>query len=159
MSTLGRKEITAALTNAAVMHWVKLRYGVFTEIGLVRRGLLRADVLAINYRQHIVISETKSCLADYRADTKLLSYLGLCDQMYVLVPQALWDSRKMHEPAEGIGVQVLDSSTGFLRVVKKARVQDRMTEEERYDLITRMAFRSATFSKRNIARRKKVFLS
>ena len=153
-----RPEITKALTHAAVMHWVKLRYGAFTELGLVKRGVLRADVVSVNYRRHIVVTEVKSSWEDYNNGEHKFGYLNFCDQMYYLFTQALWDSGKIPKPSRGIGVMVLDDKTGHLRTVVKAKVQDLMTEEERYDVITRMAFRSATFTKRNCKQRTRVYI-
>ena len=155
---LTRPEITKLLTHAAVMHFVKLRYGVYTEMGLSRKGSIRSDVLAINYRKHVVLIEVKSSYADWAGDSKWPSYLGFCDQLYFLVPQYLWDSGKITARGKGTGVMVLDEKTGHLRVVVKARVQELMTDEERMELILRMAYRG-DFTSRNIKRRNRVFLT
>ena len=127
-----RKNAADALKRAAVMHWVKLRYGVFLELGLNRKARLRADIVCVNYRRHVIVVEVKSSLADFNADTKWTGYLNHCDQYYWLVPQPLWDSGKLPKPSRGAGVMVLDSTTGHLRCVVKARVQKFMDEDERY---------------------------
>lgn len=152
-----RPDITKALTHAAVMHWVKLRYGVFTELAIASGGMLRADVLCMNYRRHIVCVEVKSSVADYKSDSKWVKYLGLVDQFYFLMPQDVWS--KIEKPGHGAGVMILDEKTGHLRCVQKAKVQDMLTDEERDMLVTRMAFRSATYTKRNVKRRTRVFLT
>ena len=153
-----RAEVTQALTKAAVGHFVKLRYGVYTELGLARGGTFRADVIALNYRKHIVICEIKSCYADWAADTKWLVSLDFCDRYYLVFSQAVWETHELQiRPSikgRGAGVLVLDSTTGFLRSVVPASTLE--FTEDRDDLILRMAFRG-DFTKRNTTRRK-VFL-
>lgn len=152
-----RPEITAALTKATVMHFVRMRYGVYTELGLVRQGILRGDVVAINYKKHIVVVEVKSSYADIVSDSKWPAYLGLCDKFMFVVPQALWDSGKIKNPGRGAGVVVLDEKSGHLRSVVNAKEQGLMSDSERDSLIMRMAYRG-DFTKRNVKQRTKVFL-
>lgn len=153
-----RAEVAAALKKAAVGHYVKLRYGVYTELGLARGGTFRADVIALNYRKHIVICEIKSSWADFSTDTKWITYLNFCDKFVFLFHQATWDkygSRIRSSIAgRGAGVMVLDATTGYLRSVISASTQE--FSEDRDSLILRMAFRG-DFTKRNTTRRK-VFL-
>lgn len=61
-----RADITKALTQAAIHYWVKKRYGVYTEIALVKRGRKRADVYALNMYGFTVLCEIKSCVAESR---------------------------------------------------------------------------------------------
>lgn len=154
-----RGEITKGLTKAAVGHFVKLRYGVYTELGLARGGSFRADVLALNYRKHIVICEVKSSYADFQADNKFLTYLDFCDKLFFIFAQPTWEKygAKMLPSLKprGIGVMVLDTNTGWLRSVSPAKTQE-IEEETREALILRMAYRG-DFTKRNTIRRK-VFL-
>ena len=153
-----RSEVSSALKKAAVGHYVKLRYGVYTELGLARGGTFRADVIALNYRKHIVICEIKSSWADFSIDTKWPTYLNFCDKFVFLFHQATWDKYgvkiKSAIAGRGAGVMVLDATTGYLRSAVSASTQE--FTEDREALILRMAFRG-DFTKRNTTRRK-VFL-
>lgn len=155
VSTVDRAKVAALLKKAVVGHYVKLRYGVYTEIGLTYRGTLRADVLALNYKKHIVVCEIKSSYADWSADSKWPTYLAFCDKFLFVFAQATWDKYgekiKPSVEARGAGVMVLDSKTGYLRSVVPARTQEFL--EDRETLILRMAYRG-DFTKRNTAHRK-----
>lgn len=52
---MGRKDITAKLLQAATGHFVKLRFGVFHELGVIPWGHRRADVVCINQQGKITI--------------------------------------------------------------------------------------------------------
>lgn len=153
-----RSEVSAALKKAVVGHYVKLRYGVYTELGLARGGTFRADVITINYRKHIVICEIKSSWQDFSTDNKWTTYLNFCDKFYFVFHQATWDKYgpkvKSSIAGRGAGVMVLDATSGYLRSVLPASTQE--FTEDRDGLILRMAFRG-DFTKRNTTRRK-VFL-
>lgn len=151
-----RTEITARLTRAAIEHFVKLRFGVYKELGLVKGGLLRGDLVCINYRKKIIVVEVKSSAADFRADQKWPLYLGLADQLIFVVPESLWRSGKMTSPGRGAGVMVLSEKTGHLKSVVKATMLD-LEDATRESIILRMAFRG-DFTKRNVKRRTRVYL-
>ena len=72
---MSRRQITAALTDAVVQYYTKKRYCVNREIGLCKRGRLRADFLAMNMKNEIIIVEVKSCPSDFYTDHKWQKYL------------------------------------------------------------------------------------
>ena len=153
---LTRTEITARLTKASIEHFVKLRFGVYKELGLTKGGTLRGDLVCINYRKKIIVVEVKSSYSDWNADSKWPIYLGFADQLIFVVPQALWDSGKMPIPGRGAGVMVLSEATGHLKSVVKASMLD-LDDDTRESLILRMAFRG-DYTKRNVKRRTRIYL-
>ena len=152
-----RKEITEALTKAAMMHMVRYGYAVYREIGLSRGGTLRADLLCLNFKKKIVIIEIKSSEADYNSDAKWPKSLSLADQLVFVLPQSVWDTGTVR-PQRGVGVLVLDEKTGYMRSVQRAETQEILDDETRDYLILRMAYRAAEFSKRNVKRRTRIYI-
>lgn len=73
------KEVAKYLSNKG--------YSCHYEVGLNKWGKLRADVLAFNYKQEVIIVEVKSCWQDYKTDTKFLGYLDFCHKFYFAVSQ------------------------------------------------------------------------
>ncbi len=57
-----------------------------TELGLPNG--LRADAVGLSSEGDIWIVEIKSCLADYRADTKWPGYREFCDELFLAVAPA-----------------------------------------------------------------------
>ena len=153
-----RKTITEALTKAAVMHMVRYGFAIHKEIGLSRGGTLRADLLCLNFKKKLVVMEVKSSVSDYNTDQKWPKYLSLCDQLVFVMPEHVWHKLK-DKPKRGVGVLVLCEKTGHLKSVQRAATQELLDEETRDYLILRMAYRSAEFSKRNVKRRTRVYLT
>ena len=85
--TLDRKAVTEALTKAAVMHMVRYGFAIHKEIGLGRGGLVRADLLCLNFKKKLVVMEIKSSVSDFSSDQKWPKYLSLCDQLVFVMPE------------------------------------------------------------------------
>jgi hypothetical protein len=121
---VNRKEIIRILTLAAAGYWYKKKYSVHSEIGIVHWGRSRADLLCINLKGDVVISEVKSCWNDFITDNKWIRYLDHCNRFYFVISQALWISHKHkfieHCKPNGAGVMMLDESTGWVKVVRPA---------------------------------------
>ncbi len=150
---------TEKLKKAGVGHFVKKRYAVYSELGLVKRARYRADLVCFNYKKEIIVVEIKSCLADFKADNKWQQYLSYCDKLYFLIPESLWVLKRellVRNLKGRSGILILSEATGYIKVVLKAPTQS-LTEEVRNMLIVRMAYR-ADFTKRN-TKRYKVFLA
>jgi hypothetical protein len=155
MST-DRKHITKALTTAAAMHLSKRGFGVFTEIGIAESTWhkKRIDVYGINLRGKTIAIEVKSGRADFKSDHKYESYLPYSHQLYFCVHDTDWivpcypELRRL-----GIGVLLLCNRTGFLRTVLNAKKR-KMKKSFKYKMICRLAWRAATYSKRNTRRRR-----
>lgn len=119
---------------------------------------MRADLLCLNFKKKLVIMEVKSSTSDYNTDSKWVKYLSLCDQLVFVMPELVWHKLK-DKPGRGAGVLVLCEKTGHLKSVQRAATQEILDEETRDYLILRMAYRSAEYSKRNVKRRTRVYLS
>ncbi len=154
-SDLNRKEITKLLTKAAAMHFTKRGYAVNTEVGLLRKGKLRADVYCFALNCFSVIVEVKSSKADFDTDKKHTEYRNYASQMYILLP-----TRKLADyVADKVdcGVLYLCESTGHIKCRKpstKIEVDPLIT----MNMVLRMGYRGAEYTKRN-TRRTRVFLT
>lgn len=161
MSTVSnRKDVTEALTKAAIMHMVRYGFAVYKEIALGRGGTLRADLLCLSFKKKLVVMEIKSSRADLTSDSKWPKYLSLCDQLVFVMTEAMWNKLKdtEHRPQRGVGILILQESTGHLKSVQFAKTQEILDDETRDYLILRMAYRAAEFSKRTVKRRTRVYL-
>lgn len=155
-----RPKITKALTLAATHYWVKKLYSVHEEVGLNRRGKIRADIIAFNMKQQVVITEVKSCWQDYTTDTKWHSYLPFCEQMYFQISHDLWTSKHGKTIANdlkphGVGIMVLQLD-GYVTVVKNAKKRE-CDQDFKNWLMTKLAWRGGN-SKANMKRRKRIYL-
>lgn len=154
-----RKEIADGLKQAAASYLLKKGFACHFEIGLMRRGRLKADVLSINLRGDIVLIEVKSCPADYKTDSKWQSYLQYSNKMYFCFTEDCWKKLPNEAPALkklGVGVLLLDTATGYLKCAISSPRRS-MSGKVKRELTIRLAWRSAEVSKRT-SRRKRVFL-
>lgn len=155
-----RSEITALLKDATLSYWAHKRYSCFNEIAVNRWGKLRADVLAVSMKGEVVLSEVKSSRADYLGDTKWREYTKYCDRMYFVLLPKTFHSLKVQLlkdlKGSGVGVMVLDPTTGYLSNVISAKRQT-LEEDIRWSLVIRMAWRSG-ISRRTRSRRIRHFL-
>ncbi len=142
---MNRAEIAATLKDATVSYWSHKRFSCFTEIAVNRWGKLRADVLAVNLRGHVVLCEIKSSRADYVSDNKWHKYKDYADTMYFVMPKSVYlklETRlKKDLKHTGIGVFILDPDTGYLKNVISARKYP-INDDIRWELVIRMAWRS-----------------
>lgn len=155
---ISRSAAAQVLTNACVSYWIHYNYSVFHQLGLVSRGNLRADIVALNTKRKIVICEVKSCIADFRQDHKWENYLQFCNQLYFVFDNATYGKHATEIKGEigDSGALVLDPVTGYLKNVKRATTYS-MDETININLLMRMAWRSGT--SRRTTRRVKYFLN
>lgn len=155
-----RKEIADILKQAATSYLLKKGFSCFHELGLNSWGKKRGDVVALNLRAEIVIIEVKSSVSDYATDSKWKFYLEFSNKMYFAfthaVHEKLRDRLKADLKGTGVGVLVLDPSTGYLQSKMSAK-RRRMSGKTKKNLVVRMAWRQGT-SKRN-SRRKRHFIA
>lgn len=140
------------LKASAVSYFLKSGYSCFLELGVTAWGNLRADMLGVNLRRRIVMCEIKSSPRDYKTDSKWRGYLPFSNRMYFVFTKPVFDKLKplLKEDLKntGVGVLVLNPTTGYLDVLKKAK--DREIEEEAtMSLITRMAWRGGISKRTN----------
>lgn len=128
----------------------KMRRAVYFEIGLNRRGKLRADVFVLAMTGHIVIVEVKSSVTDFRADTKMEGYLEFCNQFYLAMPKPVYERVKAKITIEGAGVFIL--SEDGTKIVKTLPAKNYQVEQDvSYNLAIRAAFRNSdTNNRKNV---------
>ena len=129
------------LKAVCAYYYKRRKWCVNFEIGLLRRGALRADVLALNMRHQLVIVEVKSSVRDFKTDSKWQGYLEYADKFYFLMEESVL--AKVQHLIEDRRVGLMVPHGKSVRVVKPAKTLDTLTDERRLNLITRLAFRNA----------------
>jgi len=123
-------------------YYKKKKRVIFPELGLLRRGRLRADLLVLAMTGHIVIVEVKSSVSDYKADArKKGSYLEYCNQFYYAMPEPVY-LKVVETITEGIGVFIMSEDGTKLRKVTPAKNRE-LKNEVKLSLAIRAAFRNA----------------
>lgn len=141
---MSRKEITASITKTIARYYTKKRFCVNTELGLRsrRQGSIRADIIAMNMKNEIIIVEVKSSMADYLADTKYHLYLDYCNKLYIACPPNV--AAKIKDIVnKQVGVIEIDDKP---KVVKPAKRRD-LDQSMILQILTRLAFRNAEFNR------------
>lgn len=141
-----------SLKTAAMSYFLKKGYACFSEIGVNSWGKLRADVLCLNLKCHIVLCEIKSSVQDYSTDTKWQNYLPYSNRMFFVftakVYAKLAERLKTDLRGTGIGVLVLNERTGYLD--SKMRSADRkMVGKIKKSIVVRMAWRNGVSKRTN----------
>lgn len=95
--------MTRLLQRGTARYLVSLGYGVVTEMPLPNG--LRADLVGLSGTGEILIVEIKSCIEDYRADSKWRAYRDYCDQFSFAVAPGFPD----HVLPEDAGLIVADA--------------------------------------------------
>lgn len=157
---MSRKQVTDVLTDAAISYFLKKGYSCFTELGLNSWGKLRGDVVCLNLKMNIVISEIKSSKVDFESDTKWSKYLTHCNKLYFVFLPQVFESIKasvlLKVKPLGVGILVLDPISGYLKVVSPAKNR-KMLRVDKQKLITRMAWRNGISKAKR--RRKRHFIT
>ena len=124
-----RRDIAEHIKSSVVRYLAKKVYSCYFEVGLIRRGRLRADILALNMKREFILCEVKSCWADFNTDTKWHKYLDHCNKMYVCITDSLYTKKKsaFATALKGTGVGLMTvSNTGVVKVKINAK---RITKE------------------------------
>lgn len=151
---LDRKAITAGLHMSVRKYWADKMYSVHHEVGILPRGRRKVDVFAFNMKRHIVISEVKSCAADFNGDDKFHLYLPYCHKLYLVITQDYWESkaaRRLEARARevGAGVMVQSRLTGKLRVMVNAQKRDVLPKGFKLQILTKLAWRTGWLATRS----------
>ena len=118
------------------------RYAVHHEVGILKHGSLRADLVATNTKPYIVICEIKSSVADFKSDLKWHKYLPSCNQFYFAMTDLVW-AKVQHLIPKGVGTFVVNSET--LHVTLKGGSTKRKVEVGRViDVLSRCSYRAAS---------------
>jgi hypothetical protein len=78
-----QSEVAAELQRGGCRAFRALGLSVVTELPLANGR--RADVVGLSPSGDVLIVEIKSCLIDYRTDSKWQDYLDFCDRLYFAV--------------------------------------------------------------------------
>lgn len=78
-----QSEVAAELQRGVCRAFRALGLSVVTELPLANGR--RADVVGLSPSGDVLIVEIKSCLIDYRTDSKWQDYLDFCDRLYFAV--------------------------------------------------------------------------
>lgn len=122
--SLSRTDTTQYLTDSIAEYWIEKRYSNHIELGLNKRGNLRADIWALNTKCNVVITEIKSCWADLSSDKKWHNYFEYCHKLYFGISEHFYLShgekirKKIGDSGAGI---IVVSPSGKSKVVKPAK--------------------------------------
>lgn len=114
-------------------------------------GKLRADVMAVNRRGELILIEVKSGQADLKADSKFHKYQPYCNKAYLMVTAEHWSTHEEYirsRVPKGMGLIVCDGQ--YLKFIKGA-THNKMEGAVKKDIVLRMAWRAATYSRRNLS--------
>ncbi|MEL6370562.1 MAG: DNA repair putative endonuclease MmcB [Pseudomonadota bacterium] len=103
-----RPQVTAAVTRGVSRLFQDLGCSCLTEFRLPNGR--RADVAALTPKGQLIISEVKSCQADFTGDQKWNEYIPFCDAFYFAVDEAFPKSLLPDEP----GLIVADGFHGAI---------------------------------------------
>jgi hypothetical protein len=143
---LTRLDIANNIKAIVSFYYRAKKRAVFFELGLVRKGRLRADVVALAMNGHVVLVEVKSSVADFRADNKHKKYLPLSNQAYFAMPRKVYKKVKDDiDPSFGVFICEDDGLKIEKVVGAKSRQLDLGVSSS---LAIRAAFRSSDHSNR-----------
>lgn len=142
-----RKSMTEYLSYVSTLWLASKGYSVHRELGLIRRGRLRADVYGFTTSLHTVLVEVKSCPADFNVDGKLHLYREFCDRMYVCVDSDTYKKVKTRLlelcDTHTMGILIVNPETGYIKVHKNCKyVKSDMKVKK--PIIIRAAYRAGT---------------
>ena len=138
-------EVTKYLSNKG--------FSCHHEVGLNKKGKLRADILSFNYKRKMIIVEVKSCWKDFQTDKKWKLYIPFCNYMYF----AIGTNFEIREEflntlkQEKIGLLIVDlekskikskiyhSKTVTCQINPRYKKQDK---DYKRDIIVRLAYRN-----------------
>lgn len=140
----GDEKIAVTMDANHIRQVVAARYtgklwAVHFEVGLVKGGRYRADVVALHMGGGLDIIEVKSSVGDFKSDKKMHNYLKYADKVYLAVSKTVYDKIKS-QVLPGIGVIVVGPLGCY--VAKKARY-NKVHAKTRLNLMARIAYRSA----------------
>lgn len=146
--SMSRPDKTAFLTEAAQRYWIDKRYSCHVELGLIKHGNLRADVFCLNTKCDMIITEVKSCWADFNTDKKWHKYLPFCMRMYFIIDERLFETHgdKIIDRIKDLGcglIVVNKFGSAFVRSNAKRKT---MKNEIVAKLLIKAAWRGGRFA-------------
>lgn len=159
---MNRKEVANTLKLASAQMFFRYRYSLSYELAVLPWGKRRADVIGCKLNGDLVVIEVKSCVADFRTDSKWTEYFPFCDRFYLAFTEKT--AKKISSNSEllgripkRVGILVLDEKSGYMRTIKPAK-RVLVEPETRLKILARMAWRSGDLSKRIQRARKRFFI-
>lgn len=154
----GKRKKVLSMAWALAMYYSQKNFAVSREVGLPYLDQAkkhywtkqRADFIAVNKNQDVVIVETKSCWSDFATDHKWQGYLQHCTKFYfgadTETAKRIAEYLKSVPDAKGIGVIAFEPEESGLLVMKflvPARAHERKTPI--VPILWQMAARSFDF--------------
>lgn len=140
------------IKDVVARHFTKKRMCVHTEVGLNRRGRLRADLVALSMRGELVVIEVKSSKRDYLTDHKYEGYIPYGNRFYFAMTEDVYEEVVERIPSH-VGVFVVydrvypsGRTRKALKVVQRTRRRE-VDEEIRFNMIIRMAYKSSDYNR------------
>lgn len=142
----GRKQVADSLKLGVARYYAKKGWGVNFELGVSPRGQLRADIFCMAFKGYAVIVEVKSCVADFRTDSKWEGYLPFCNQFYFAFDAPTWAKLKAKGVEFGpeVGVIAIDLDANVMKFVKRSKKRD-LDPATLLSLALRAAYRGARY--------------
>ncbi|MNK98476.1 hypothetical protein D3C87_1188380 [compost metagenome] len=142
---MGRKEVADDIKMKVARYYAKKGWGVNFELGVRKKGKLRADVFALAFKGYAVIVEVKSCVADFMTDYKAKGYLKYCNQFYFAFNHATWEKLKDKvDFPPSVGVILIDHKLNTIKFEKKSKRRE-LDPDTLLELALRAAYRGAQF--------------
>lgn len=141
-----RKQNADAIKMSVARYYAKKGWGVNFELGVSSRGQLRADVFCMAFKGYVVIVEVKSCVADFRTDSKWEGYLPFCNQFYFAFDSDTWAKllKKGVEFGPEVGVIVIEAGKTSVKFAKRSKKRD-LPADTLLNLALRAAYRGARY--------------
>lgn len=154
----GKRKKVLSMAWALAMYYSQKNFAVSREVGLPYLEVdknhfwtkQRADFMAVNKGQEVVIVETKSCWSDFATDHKWQCYLQHCNKFYFAsdtqTAERIAECLKIVPEAKGVGVIAFEPEESGLLVMKflvPARAHERQTPIT--PILWQMAARSFDF--------------
>jgi hypothetical protein len=152
---LTRLDTANALKLAGALHFAKKGYAVNQELGLKKKGRLRADLFCLSFKKKSAIVEVKSCWADFKSDTKWQGYLEYANQFFFLATKSVAEKIKNQVPS-GVGVLYLCPTSGHVKSMSPAKNRE-ICPKLLDSLLIRCVFRGAAYTKKT-SKRKRIYL-
>lgn len=126
----GKRKKVLSMAWALAMYYSQKNFAVSREVGLPYLDQAkkhywtkqRADFIAVNKNQDVVIVETKSCWSDFATDHKWQGYLQHCTKFYfgadTETAKRIAEYLKSVPDAKGIGVIAFEPEESGLLVMK-----------------------------------------
>lgn len=135
-----KRERILAMAWALAIYYSQKCYAVAREVGLPfhveDKGFWskqRADFIAVNKQEEVVIVETKSCWSDFSSDKKWHKYLPSCDKFYfgadTETAKRIVESLDSRSDTKAVGVIAFEPCGEYLRMkfLRPARKHTRET--------------------------------